>query len=231
MAACAGLYADLTIDLHTTPNARAYEHHGAVVLKTMIHYSTNNIRPIWYMCDTGNSDLNAAYFALRRKKRSATYCIGPREGDTSLVFSRLSEPYVDPDIRPLNAEDNAVILSILCTPEDDSEEAKGIANIIRNELTAYMADQNRRFLGLFKEATLVGVLVFHNKNNGEVIVINDVFVPREHRGQGHAVRLVRVATAMHPDARYVYSCGSQNLASIATAKKAGYVLAGTCVFS
>jgi len=231
LAACPGLYANLTIDLREEPNSRAYEYHGAVILKTMIHYSSSEIKPIWYICDAGSSNLAAAQDALRRKKRKATYYISPRAGENCLVFSRLGEAYDDPAIRPLTPEDEATICSILHVAEDDSEEARIIAGIIRSELATYIVDPTRHFLGLFEETALRGVLVYNNRGNGEVTVINDVFVPREQRGRGFAVRLVRAATAVHPGARYVYSCGSQNFASIATAKKAGYMLAGTVDFS
>ena len=201
---------------------------SAIILKTMIRYSASEVKPIWYICDTGSSGMNAACRALRRKKRRAAYYIGARDGETSLVFSRTGELCEDPAVRPLGEEDSALILSILGVSEDDSDEAKGIAGVIHEELTGFMAHPGKHLLGLFDDEALVGVLVFHNR--GEVVVISDVFVPREHRRHGYAARLVRAATAMHPGTRYVYSCGSQNTASIATAHKAGYALAGACVF-
>ena len=237
LAASPGLYAGVVSDLDVG-RPRAYESHGAVLLKTLWSLSGDpRVDGIttWYICDLGGSDLTAARRALKRKPSSrnskrATYSIGECNGDNCLMFSRLGERYDDPHIRPLNEEDCAAIRLILQVSEDDSEDAKAIAGVIRDELAAYMRDPTRHFLGLFEGTALQGVLAYHNQDNSEIITISDVFVPQALRGRGYAARLVRAATAVHPGTRYVYSCGSQNAASIATAKKAGYMLAGTCDF-
>jgi hypothetical protein len=92
------------------------------------------------------------------------------------------------------------------------------------------SDTSIRILGLFQKGGLAGVISVTNKRQGKVIAVNNVFVCREYRERGYAVRLIRAALALNPFSRYVYSCGSDNPASMASAISAGFVLEGTYVF-
>jgi len=231
MDACPGLYASIAADLRKG-RPRAYESHGAIILKSLWYYDEHSRgKPIWYACDLGSSDLDAARAALKCKiGKRAIYRIGPHSDECSLVFSRMGEPYDDPDIRQLTEDDRKQILEILAVPADDSYEAKAIAEVIRESLADTLKCSDKYLLGIFDGADLAGLLKLSDENSGELMHIDDVFVPRQHRGRKYAPRLIRAATAMVPGARYVYSCGSENAASIASAQSAGFALAGSCLF-
>lgn len=231
LQACPGLYADLAASLAETPGSRAWLSHGAVILKTLIHYSETEIRPIWYLCDTGDCNLAMANADLGHKKRKALYRVGKREGDYSLIFSRVGEACEDPAVRQLTIHDREQAMAALAVPEDDSKYAKIIAGVIKDGFdTAMQVPERHRILGIFDGAALAGLLKLDVRSGGEVICVADVFVAREYRGRGFAPRLIRAATAMYPGARYHYSCGAENTASAAAAKSAGFELAGICTF-
>jgi len=228
MDACPGLYASLAADLREVKSS-AYESNGAVIVKTKFDHSR---KTLWMACDLGCSDLEAARAELnehiRRRDMRSTYRIGVYSDECSLLLSRLGEPYGDPAMRILNKGDRKQILSALDTPKDDSYEGRVIAGVIRKSLKETMKNPDKHLLGLFNDGDLAGVLKLSARN--EVICVDDVFVRRECRGRKYAPRLIRAAAAMYPGARYVYSCGSGNAASIASAQSAGFALAGTCKF-
>lgn len=235
MNACPGLYADLVVDLHdnnTISKSRAYESHGSVIVKTFRYYGSDIL--IWYICDVGNSDMTSALAELTEKNDDnldkimifAREC----EGVHCLIFSCMGKPYDDSDIRLLCENDREQFLSLTTVPDDDNEFAKSIAYNLTESFSVIKHDSSIHIYGIFNGITLAGAISIKNKNNNEVIGVTDVFISRDYRGRGYAPRLIRSAMAKYPDARYSYSCGTNNYPSIASAKFAGFVFEGTYIF-
>ncbi|MCL2195307.1 MAG: GNAT family N-acetyltransferase [Oscillospiraceae bacterium] len=232
MAASPEFYADHVCELQHE-QARTYTCLGTVITKTLWSCNGRDYHPIWSVCDLGNGNLCAARRALKRvvgkRAKRATYHLRYRGGNNRcLILSRMGEAHHDPEIRQLRENDSAMFLSILNTPQDDQADAKAIASVMREEFAQRINDPSRHFLGLFVNETLVGACICHDRD--AAVVLNDVFVPREHRGHGYATRLMLAATALNPAVWHTLSCGSQNHASLAAAKKAGYTIAGMCEF-
>jgi hypothetical protein len=232
MNTCPGLYADFVSYLHDDDiihKSYACESHGAIVIRTLYAFETFT----WYICDVGNSDMNSALAEINEKFGNnvdkAMFCIGSYEGDNCISFSCIGEPYEDSSIRPLNENDREQILSVTTVPDDDSEYAKIISKNIRDEFQNIMNNPQKHILGIFDSDILAGVITFNNRNNGELIFISNVFVPYNYRKRGYTTRLIKAATAMYPDIRYVYSCGTYNFVSAASAKSAGYTFDGTYI--
>lgn len=235
MNAYPGLYANLVSDLRdndTISKSRAYDSHGAVLLRTFWYYGSDILK--WYICDIGNSDMALAHNELTEKSNDnldkimiyAREC----EGVHCLIFSCIGKPYNDPDIRLLCENDREQILSLTTVPDDDNQYAKSIAHNLTEDFSDMKDDSSIHVLGIFDGTTLAGVISIKNKNNKEVIVVSNVFVSHHYRGLGYAPRLIRAAMAMYPDERYSYSCGTDNYPSIVSAKAAGYAFEGTYIF-
>lgn len=225
-----GLYADfLAATRQHWAAAQAYACAGAVVVKTA-GYSSDPAEVVWYICDTGGSQVKTALRAVRQVAGQAgvsLFYMGTCRGQHSLLFSRMGEAYADTGIRALQAGDAAQLTALTDVPRRDwNPAARPIAQSIQKNFAQSLCDTNRQLLGIFDGAALAGAVSIARAENAALITISNVFVPAAYRGRGYAARLVRAATAVEPSARYVYSCGSGNTASIATAKSAGYHLAG-----
>lgn len=235
MDARPGLYADLVSDLCDNSvilRSRAYESHGAVIVKTFRYYGSDTL--IWYICDIGESDMTSALADLAEENDDnldrimiyAREC----EGIHCLVFSCLGRPYDDSDIRLLSEDDRGQFLSFTDVPEDDNEFARSIANNLTGSFSDMIQDSSIHILGIFDGKTLVGAISIKNKSNNEVIVVNNILISRDYRGRGYSARLIRSAMAMYLGALYSYSCGTDNYPSIASAKAVGFVFEGTYIF-
>ena len=228
--AAPGLYADLLCDLKEGRDC-AFQSHGAVIIKTVWYGSE---RYIWYLCDTGLCDMAVALMDLKQSNTDNLDIIriytGRCEGLHCLIYSRMGEPYTDRDIRPLSLQDGKCLRCFAETADGEAEIDKIILDNISKEFLHMQSDTSIRILGLFQKGGLAGVISVTNKRQGKVIAVNNVFVCREYRERGYAVRLIRAALALNPFSRYVYSCGSDNPASMASAISAGFVLEGTYVF-
>ena len=220
-------------------NARvyAYESHGAIIISQWYY----NINYWWHLCDVGGSDMvaaaadvkntfgndiliNQAYFLNDIPK---DYYVDTNDTRTMIMlkFAGVGKPYNDSDIRLLMKNDREQIIS-LSAPNDDSDFAEKIENEATNLSADF--DGDLRLLGIFDEVTLAGA-VSVNVNNTELIRVMNIFVSRKYRGRGYATRLIRAAMALYTDTWYDYECLKSNLASAASAKAAGYTLAGTFI--
>lgn len=230
-----GLYAEIVSGLHDEKiiaKSCAYECNGTVMVKTLWCDSEEFI---WYICDINSSDMESALTELKGKENDnldkiliyAREC----EGIHCLIFSNTGKPYIDSDIIPLCENDYEHVLSLTTVQDNDDVFTKSISQNLFNDFSDMENDTSICILGIFKDNTLTGAISVKNKNNGEVIVISNILVSEKYRGQGCAPRLIRAALALYPDIRYFYSCGTDNDASIASVKSAGFVFEGTYIFT
>lgn len=233
MGSCPGLYADFVIDFSDVSIASissAYKCGDAIAIKTL--WSNSN-EYIWYICDTGDSNMDLALADLNTydKNEFDKILIHAKELDSinCLIFSCFGTPYEDEFIRALNESDSEQMLSLTTVHDDDNPFSKSISECLRNNYLSIKKDSSIHTLGIFEGVTLTGAISIKNKHNS-VIVISDIFVPKEYRGKGYATRLIHAALSMYPGVRYSYSCGTDNNASISSAKSAGFVFEGTYDF-
>lgn len=230
------LYGDLVYhlqDVDIVGKSSAYESHGAIIIKTTWYHSENIV---WYLCDIGNSNMISALTELTKKFgkniNRAMYCLRDYPGDHCYVFERKGELYNDVAIRLLSENDRELIISLTKVADDDNEYAIDIAKMIHENI-AEINNKNIYVHGIFDGTILAGLIISKKHNiiefNLEYVNIVDLFITRNYRGRGYATRLIRYATAVFPDLNYIYSCGTINLASIASAKSAGYILGGTYI--
>ena len=238
MAARPGLYAGFVSswaddeDISSKSSAYESKNHSAVIIKTFRFYGSNPL--VWYICDTGNSDMAAAHAELSEKNydHSDVIMIYAREleGSYSLIFSCIGKPYDDSDIRFLSETDREQILSITTVPDDDNEFGKSISQNLLQDFSEMIQESNSHMLGIFDGETLAGAINIWKPNNDESVSVGSIFIPRNYRGRGYAPRLIRAGMAIYPGARFIYNCGSDNYPSMAAAKSAGFVCEGTWDF-
>ena len=238
MDARPGLYAGFVsgwaYDENIISKSSAYKskNHSAVIIKTFRGYGSNPL--VWYICDTGNSDMASAHAEVTKNNNDKLNIImihaRKLEGSYCLVFSCIGKPYDDSDIRFLSENDHEQILFITTVPEDDNEFAKSISQNLLQDFSDMIQKSSKHILGIFDGKTLAGAIVIGKPNNEESVCVGDIFIPRQYRGRGYAPRLIRAGMALYPGVRFIYDCGSDNYPSIAAAKSAGFVFEGTWDF-
>ena len=238
-SASAALYANVISEYDKVKSA--YESHSGIILKKL-----NDACYWWFICDLGNSDM----IELIKESRAAFgYNIGQEllyfvgeipdnykaesEDCTQLFFARIGEACDnDCDIRILSENDRSQVEILTKVPDDDSDRAKNIAGDIQRDFdnAGKIEKYDIYLLGIFDCAALVGAVSLLADKLGTSIYVANIFVTRDYRGRNYATRLLRTATAMYPGVAYSYECAPNNFASIATAKSAGYILAGAYIF-
>lgn len=226
-----GLYADFDFsDDIIASMSSAYHCSDAIAIKTL---NWNQTQFIWYLCDIGNCNMELSLTTLNAHDpenldKILIYAKAV-DGVHCLVFSCTGKPYEDACIRLLEEKDSEQLLALTTIYDDNNPFSQSIAENIQNQYFHLKEDAALHMLGIFEGATLAGAISIENKHN-KVIVIRDVFVAKEYRGKKYATRLIRAALALYIDAPYSYSCGSDNPASSAAAKAAGFAFEGTYVF-
>lgn len=230
-----GLYADLISDLNCDKKlvSRTYESYGAILVRTFWYVGSDILK--WFICDIGNSNMTLALDEISRcdegKLGKIMIYLKRCEGIHCLIFSSKGREYIDSDIRILNIDDSEQVSCLTALFDDDNNRfSKSIANNLTDKFNAMQNNKHIHLLGTYIGIKLVGAISISSKNNNELVVINDVFVAHKYRGRGYAKRLIQSAMALYPDARYHYSCGSDNYPSIASAESAGFTFEGTYIF-
>lgn len=229
-----GLYADFVSGLHSqsiTESSSAYELRGAIAIKAP---SWDNKKQVWYICDIGESDMPAALAELRANDTDNLDIImiyaRELEGIHCLIFSNIGKEHEDPAIRALSSADSKQVVALTTVEDDGNIFNKSISENIYNDFLKLDNDVSMQLLGIFNGNMLVGAISIENRNHNEVIIVRHLFVAKNHRGKGYASRLVKSALTLYPEARYSYSCGTDNHASVATAKATEFTFEGTYDF-
>ena len=160
-----------------------------------------------------NSDEHLFVFTLGDAPEKFQDCAG------SYKLYREAKPFFDPDIRPLSSGD-ADQIAACCAP--DAEDTS-IGQRMAREALEWAKNPDvfsGGVFGLFREGLLCGFV------DGDLypevgITTVDLFVNRQHRGQGYARRLLNAFCA-RPGTVYCYSCVKTNLASYRTALSCGF---------
>lgn len=236
------LYAEVIITLgfdEYKEKSSVYESNGCIIIK-LWSYHNDFYGDVfwWYLCDTGDSDISEAATDFKctfgdNIKINQVFFLGdiPSDYDMSInagtqVYLRLGgigNPYIDPDIRLLSENDSEQLIS-LATLDDDN--FVGSEKICTRYFLKYEFSQHEQLLGIFDGKTLAGAISVLNYNMELGRIIN-IMVSRKYRGRKYATRLIRAALALYPDLKYDYDCTKSNIASEASAKSAGFIVAGT----
>jgi len=227
MSARPGLYASFAAWEYDS----AYESksHSAIIIKI----GSNPF--VWYICDTGNSDMDLAHAELTKNNDDKLDIImiyaRKLEGSYCWNFSCIGKPYDDSDIRLLSENDREQVMAITSVlSNDDNEFAESIAQNLLEHFLEMIQNSGICMFGIFDGETLAGAITIAKPNNKKATRILDIFIPNQYRGRGYAPRLIRAGLALYPEFIYTYDCGSDNYPSIAAAKSAGFVFEGTWDF-
>ena len=233
------LYAEIMITLgydEIKTKSHAYESRGAVMIKQW-YWGTLFC---WHLCDICGADMIAAAadfknmfgddikikYAYFLEDMPGEYDMSINEGTVvHLRFGGVGKLYDDADIRLLSENDREQIISLTASNNDTGDTE--FENVAQN-LNSDFSGDNYKLLGIFDGVTLAGAVEVLNYDMKLMRVLN-IFVSRKYRGRGYAARLIRAALALYPGAIYDYDCYKSNLASAASAKSAGLILAGTFI--
>jgi RimJ/RimL family protein N-acetyltransferase len=233
------LYAETIITLgydEIRNKSYAYESYKVIIIKQWCYGATF----YWHLCDVGDSDMvsaaedfknafaddikiNYTYFL---KDKPDDYDMSINEGTVAhLRFGGVGKSYNDIDIRLLSESDRKQIL-FLTTPNPVGNNYE-FENVAQN-LNSDFSNDNYKLIGIFDGVTLAGAVEVLNYDMKLMRVLN-IFILRKYRGQGYATRLLRAALALYPGAKYDYDCEKSNVVSAASARSAGFILAGTFI--
>jgi len=230
----AGLYAEFISSLlvqTVIERSTAYELCGSIVIKTP---SWDKKSDVWYICDIGNSDMNSTFNEIQSNNDEKLDIIMIHakqiDGEYCYIFSAIGSGYMDLNVVKLSGMNINDVL-MLTTVEDDGDIFnKTISQNIYNDFLKLDKDKAFELYGLYVNKTLVGAISIENRSKLGVVIIRELFVSKSTRGKGYAKRLLKSALGLYPNMQYFYSCGSDNTASIATAKSCGFVFEGTYDF-
>lgn len=147
--------------------------------------------------------------------------------NAKLSFSRLGDSYdICDNIRPLTDIDSSAVSAVCGTSLQD--ENPYAAELARHFSNLNVSDCDK-MLGLFNESDLVGFVEYDYIDILDLAVLENVFVSKEHRGEGSGKALVKAALSNHPAKKWAYDVWKHNTGSIALAESLGFEFEGAMI--